>query len=411
MLGFVLAAAVLIAATLLLLLQPWRKRTRASAVSAREVNTGIYRDQLAELDRDLAAGTISQPDHAQARAELQRRLLDDAQAGDATADTTRGMGKTALLLVLALPLAAGGLYTWLGQPGALDPAATRVVTQEDVERMIAEVAARMEKNPEDTGGWIVLARSYRAMGRLPQAEAAFERIGDPLYQSPVLMAEYADVLATRAMGNFEGKPGELVARALALDPHNGMALSLAATQAYNGGDLPQAITYWEQLLKLVPPGSEDAQWVQEALAKTREMTASAPATAPVKPPPTPAPAAPPAAAAATSITGQVTLAPELAARVQPTDTVFVFARSPQGSRMPLAILRTTASALPLSFTLDDSHAMAPSAVLSGASEVVVEARISRSGQAAPSSGDLFGRSIAIRPGTRDLALQIDQIQP
>jgi len=406
--GFVLAAAVLVAATLLLLLRPWRRAPKAETASTGEVNAGVYRDQLQELDRDLAAGTLSAEDHAQARAELQRRLLDDASTGDAPASAPFGMRRTALALVLVMPLAAAGLYAWLGTPAALDPVATRTPTQQDVEKMVADLAARMEKNPSDPKGWVVLARSYRAMGRLPQAEDAYSRIGDTLYQDATLLAEYGDVLATRAMGNFDGKPMEIVTRALKLDPENPMALSLAATAAYNRNDFPQAVAYWEQLLKIVPPESEDAQWLSQAVEKTRAQMAApgasqAMAAAPDK--------KAPAAAAGKAITGRVSLAPALAAKVQPTDTVFVFARSPQGSRMPLAVQRARVSDLPLDFKLDDSMAMSPESKLSGAAEVRIEARISKSGSATPGSGDLIGVGPVVQPGANQVAVQIDQVRP
>ncbi|MBX3619036.1 MAG: c-type cytochrome biogenesis protein CcmI [Rhizobacter sp.] len=405
--GFVLAAAVLVAVTVLLLLRPWKRRAQADAAGVREVNAGIYRDQLAELDRDLAAGTLGAEDHAQARAELQRRLLDDAAATDTPATAAAGMRTTSLALAIVLPLAAAGLYTWLGTPAALDPIAVRGPTQQDVEKMVADLAARMEKNP-DPKGWVVLARSYRAMGRLPEAEAAFKRIGPALDGNATLLAEYADVLATRAMGNFDGKPMELVTQALKLEPENPMALSLAATAAYNRNDFAQAIARWEQLQKIVPPDSDDAKWLAEAVAKTREqMGASAP------PPAATATAAAqkPAAGAGASISGRVSLAPALAAQVQPGDTVFVFARNPQGSRMPLAVQRARAADLPLEFKLDDSMAMRPDATLSSAAEVRIEARISRSGSATPGPGDLIGTGPVVKPGASRVEVQIDQVRP
>jgi cytochrome c-type biogenesis protein CcmH len=409
MTGFLLAAAVLVAATLLLLLRPWRRGPKAGAASTSDINTGVYRDQLQELDRDLAAGTLSADDHAQARAELQRRLLDDAGTADASATAPFGMGRTALLLVIAMPLAAAGLYTKLGTPAALNPLATTAPTQQNVEKMVADLAARMEKNPGDTKGWVVLARAYRAMGRLPQAEDAFNRMGEVLYQDASLLAEYGDVLATRAMGNFDGKPAEIVARALKLDPQNPMALSLAATAAYNRNDFKQAVAYWEQLLKIVPPDSEDARWLAEAIEKTRSQTATpgaAVAGASDK-----KAAAVAANAANTAVTGRVSLAPALAAKVQPTDTVFVFARNPQGSRMPLAVQRAKVSDLPLDFKLDDSMAMSPEFKLSSATEVRIEARISKTGSATPGPGDLIGVGPVVKPGASKVAVQVDQVRP
>ena len=405
---FVLAAAVLVAATLLLLLRPWRKAPKADAATTREINAGVYRDQLLELDRDLTAGTLSPTDHEQARAELQRRLLDDAALAETPAAAPFGMRRTALALVLVLPLATAGLYTWLGSPAALDARATRSVTQQDVEKMVSDLADRVAKNPSDTKGWIVLARSYRAMNRLPQSEDAFNHIGDTLYQDATLLAEYADVLATRAMGNFNGKPMEMVTRALQIDPEHPMALSLAATAAYNRSDFAQAVVHWEHLLRIVPAESDDAKWLSEAVAKTRAQMGS--------------PAASQAVAAAAdkktanasvgsmSISGRVSLAPALASKVAPTDTVFIFARSPQGPRMPLAVQRVHVSDLPFDFKLDDSMAMSPEFKISGAAEVRIEARISKNGSATPGPGDLIGVSPVVKPGTSKVTLQIDQVR-
>ncbi|MBX3623577.1 MAG: c-type cytochrome biogenesis protein CcmI [Rhizobacter sp.] len=412
--GFVLAAAILVAVTLVVLLRPWNRKPKPAAGSTSDINAGIYRDQLAELDRDLAAGTLSTEDHAQARAELQRRLLDDVSATDAPTTAAGGMKHTALLLAVTLPLAAAGLYAWLGTPAALDPLARAAPTQQNVEKMVADLAARMEKNP-DPRGFVVLARSYRAMGRLPEAEAAFERIGPALQENATLLAEYADVLASRAMGNLEGKPMALVNQALKVEPENPMALSLAATAAYNRGDYAQAIARWQQIQRVVPPDSEDARWLTDAIAKTREHLAGvggAGAKTPAAPSATTPPApSPTTAAAGASVSGRVSLAPALAAKVQPGDTVFIFARNPQGSRLPLAVQRIQVSALPFSFKLDDSMAMSPEAKISGASEVRIEARVSRSGNATPQSGDLTGASATVKPGADKVEVVIDQVRP
>ena len=417
--AFFLASALLVVATLLMLLRPWRRRPLDLVASTREINAGIYRDQLAELDRDLAAGTLAEADHAQARAELQRRLLDDAGTADAPVAAASGARTTTTLLIaLAVPLLAGALYAVLGKPAALDPVARQGTQQPDVEKMVATLAARLEAKPDDPKGWAVLGRSYRVMGRMPAAQRAFERIGPELDRDPVLLAEYADVLAANANGQLEGKPMEVVARALKLDPENPMALALSATAAFNRKDMPAAIKFWERLQKNLPPDSEDAKWVQNQLAEIRTTMAgntaeqandtqviTAPATAS-------APASTATAAGGdTSIRGQVSLAPALATQALPTDTVFIFARAVQGPRMPLAVQRGKVSELPLTFKLDDTLAVSPDFKISGFTEVRIEARISRSGSATPSPGDLIGVGPVVKPGARDLKLQIDQVRP
>ncbi|MEQ1682025.1 MAG: c-type cytochrome biogenesis protein CcmI [Burkholderiaceae bacterium] len=418
--AFVLASALLVVVTLLLLLRPWRRRPVDLTASTREINAGIYRDQLAELDRDLAAGTLAEADHAQARGELQRRLLDDAGVSETTATAPGGARVTTVVIALALPLLAAAMYTFLGQPAALDPAARQASAQPDVEKMVATLAARLEAKPDDPKGWAVLGRSYRVMGRMPDAQKAFERIGAELDRDPVLLAEYADVLAANNNGNLEGKPMEAVARALKLDPDNPMALALSATAAFNRKDIASAVAQWERLLKQLPPESEDAKWVQNQLDQIRTAVASSNAAradgTQLIAPPTSAstpPAAGTVAAAGgdTSIRGQLSLAPALAAQALPTDTVFVFARALQGPRMPLAVQRAKVSDLPLSFKLDDSLAVSPDFKISGFTEVRIEARISRSGSATPSPGDLIGTGPVVKPGATGLSVKIDQTRP
>ena len=409
MTGFVAAAALLVVCTLLLLLRPWRRGSGDTAASAREVNAGIYRDQLADLDRDLAAGTLAEADHAQARADLQRRLLDDtgqSESGTSIAPTNRTTG---VLIALVVPVFAGSLYLLLGQPAALDERARQGVSQGEVEKMVNGLAARLAAKPDDPKGWVVLGRSYRVMGRMQDAANAFQRVGPELDRDPSLLAEYADALGAVANGDLEGKPLELVARALKIDPDNGLALALAAAAAFNRKDMAQAGLHWERLLKLLPPDSEDAKWVAGQLAQIRGapgMASAAPATA--------APAAstaPAVAAGDNTIRGRVSLAPALAKQVLPSDTVFVFARAAEGPRMPLAVQRARVSDLPLEFKLDDSLAVSPGFKLSSATEVRVEARISRSGSATPAAGDLIGVGPVVKPGARELSIQIDQTRP
>lgn len=414
--GFLFGAVAMVCITVLLLLRPWQRRRLDSATTARDINAGIYRDQLGELERDLSAGTIARADYEQARAELQRRLLDDTAAADTPAQQVVSHSRTGLILAIAVPLLATGLYAWRGTPAALLQApapqeqaagAQHRLTATDIEGMLNSLTARLAKNPDDPKGWATLARSYRALGRLPQAQEAFAHIGDSLNQDPVLLTEYADVLATGAGGNITGKPLELVMTALELDPNNGMALSLAATEAYKRRDYAQATVYWERLLRLVPPDSDDAKWLIKTLAEIRDPNAKVPPGAAQA---ATAVAASPAAAVA-FVSGSVSLAPALASRTLPTDTVFVFARAAEGPRMPLAVQRARVADLPLKFRLDDSMAVSPQFKLSSAAHLRIEARVSRSGDATPAQGDLIGASAPTDLGAADVSLQIDQVRP
>jgi len=436
--AFLFAAMALVAAAMLLLLRPWQRRGTPPDASTAAVNAGVYADQLAELDRDLAAGTLASADHAAAREELQRRLLDDVSAAGPAAGAARRSASTLIALAIALPLGAIGLYAVLGSPAAvLGGAAAGAVAHEPdaaaIERMVAGLAARLERDPSDTKGWAMLARSYHAMGRLPEAEQAFARIGAELHRDPTLLATYADVLAARANGTLEGRPLELVTEALKLDPDHPMALSLAATAAYKRHDTRAAAQHWRRLLAQLPPDSQEARWVVGTLAEIGAPVDAAAASAGVTSNaaasvgaglseaaaagvPTArvdgtTPSAAPSPAVGAAVSGTVTLAPELLARAQPDDTVFVFARATEGGRMPLAVQRARVADLPLRFSLDDSMAMSPQAKLSGAREVRIEARVSRQGTATATPGDLIGASAPVAPGSAGVALTIDRVQP
>lgn len=268
MTGFIAATMLLTISALLCLLRPWR-RPAIDTSSAREVNAAVYRDQLAELDRDLASGALAAADHAQARAELRRRLLDDIGAGESGAYATPAMRTSSLLITLLVPLLAGSMYAWLGHPAALDESARLGPLSGGAEERVAALAARLAADPDDPGAWTVLARAYRAMGRVQDAQAAFERIGPALDRSPELLAEYAELLATMAHGNFEGRPRAMLERALELAPGTPLALALAANAAFKRADMAAAAAYWERLLKQLPPTSDDARWVADRLAQAR----------------------------------------------------------------------------------------------------------------------------------------------
>lgn len=278
---FLIAVVVLLGGTLLMLLRPWRTHRDERETTAREINARIYRDQLAELDRDRAAGTLSPADHVRARDELQRRLLEDTSGAEpAPAARPAHTPRTSLLLAVILPIAAMGLYAWLGMPDAVLPPPAQQAAQvanphesandpttAQIETMVARLAARLEQNPDDPKGWAMLAHSYRVLGRHAEAAKAYERMGkEVLEQDPGLLAGYADTLATLAGGNIEGRPLQLVTAALKLDPDHGMSLSLAATAAYRRGDFPEAARHWQRLLKQLPPDSPDAQFLMKTLA-------------------------------------------------------------------------------------------------------------------------------------------------
>jgi cytochrome c-type biogenesis protein CcmH len=398
--GFVVASAVTVALVLVLLMRPYFRRIVPGATSRRELNSAIYRDQLAKLEQDLSEGTLGKEDYAQARAELQRRLLEESQDRDDAAKLNPPR-KTMVGIGIALPLVAGAFYLMIGSPASMSPSgAHEMADPKELERMVVALAEKLEKEPDNPKGWSMLARSYKVMGRSVEAEKAFERAGSFIDDDASMLAAYADVVATNAGGSLAGKPTTLIQKALKADPDHPMALWLSGTADLEAKKYGQALQTWERLAAMLPPGSEDARMLEGAINDVRVrsgLAAKAPSTAV-------------AAAAGGNVSGTVELDPALKGKAGPNDTVMVVARLP-GTRMPLAAVRLRASELPVKFVLDDSQSMNPQSPLSAATEVEVEARISKSGMAKAESGDLISAAQTVKVGTRGIALRVAQVRP
>ncbi len=409
MTAFILAAALLVIAVLAILLPPLLRMPKASsAVDRREANLDIFRDQLSELERDRSEGVLAEADYEQAKSELQRRLLEEVQPETSTQKQARGGRKTALALLIAIPLAAAAGYLILGKPQALDPMQTQArVSPQQIEAMLGNLVEKLKKNPDDTKGWVMLARSYKALGRYVESAEAYSHGGALVDGDAVLLADYAEVLGQLNGGNFEGKPSELIARALKIDPDEPQALFLAGAAATDRNDFAAVVDYWGRLLLQLEPGSEEAVAVEAAVAKARKIVAGNPKTAGK----TPGKSGGTAAANAEAISGEVALSGNIASQAKPDDLLFVFARADEGSRMPLAVMRTQVSALPLSFRLDDSMALPGGKKISEFKTVSIEARVAKAGKAQTSSGDLFGSIKGVKPGSKNIKLVIDQVQP
>jgi len=422
---FIVIAALMVVVALGWVLLPLMRSSSGGAVERRAANLSIYRDQFADLDADLKRGTISPQQHVEAKAELERRMLEDAKDQAPAAPVTSSSYRTALAVLLAVPVVAGLLYARLGSPDAFSPLAmtpqnSHDMTGEQVDEMVAKLQQRLEKEPDNVDGWVVLARTYYTMRKFPEASAAYEKLTALIPNDADLLADYADALAMSQGRRIAGKPLELVNRALKIDPTQWKALAMAGTAAFERKDYAGAVDHWTKLQSSAPPDAPIAQQIQSSIDEARKLAglppaavAQSPAAKPRAGAPAPAvPAASPAVAAAgKSVSGTVTLASGLAEKASPSDAVFVFARPSDGRKMPIAIMRAQVKDLPLKFTLDDAKSMSDATKISGFEEVIVAARISRSGNAMPASGDLEGVTKPVKVGANGLAITIDRVIP
>lgn len=392
--GFLIGALALLLGCLLVLVRPLMRRSMPPPATGEALALNVLREQRRELDAELAAGRVDAAAHAQGLAELAQRLATEAAVDAAPPPRVHAPRRAwALAVAMLLPLLAGGLYLKLGNPAALNPAHTQApegVTPAQIEAMVVGLAAKVKANPDDLEGLQMLGRSYMVLGRFQEAVAAYEALAAKRPSAEVY-ADWADALGSvDSRKGLAGEPEKLIAKALQLDANNVKALALAGTVAFDRKDYRSALVHWERMATQIDPQSEMGQSAQAMIQEARNRSGQA-ATGEA------------AVAPALRAKGRLSVAAALKDKVAAGDTLFVFAR-PAAGGPPLAALRFRAEDLPLDFDFAMAQAMM-GATVDG--KVVIGARISKSGNATPSAGDLEGFSAEVAPDAQGLSLEID----
>ncbi|MFN3494441.1 MAG: c-type cytochrome biogenesis protein CcmI [Hydrogenophaga sp.] len=414
---FAMASALMALALWPLVRALWREpeATRAPHGAGHAVNLALLHAQRAQSDADRRTGRISAEEHAQAQAELAQRVLEETAAIEPAGVATHRVA-TLVTLLLIVPALGVGLYARLGEPGAIGfelqarQANAASATLADVDAMVRQMAEQLEArpadNPADATAWEMLARSQAGLQRYADADRSYQRALALAPNNPQLLADRADLLILLQSGDAQGAPMRLIARALAIDPQHPKALALAGSAAYDRQDFGAALGYWQRAREQAAAGSAFADGLERSMEAARTGLETVPVAVT-------APAAPAASVMSANgnagISGRVEVAPALRAQLREGDTLFVVARALQGPRLPLAVLRLNASAAGSDFRLSDEQAMAADHRLSGHAQVVLEARISRSGNATPQTGDLVGRSAPLAHTAQGITLQIDTV--
>ena len=406
---------LMLAVALALLVTPIVRGGGRDARHQREaLNVAIHRDRLAELEAERDAGNLSEEAFEQARNELDRDLLADVEPGEETAAanaparTGRWVGA---VIAVGVPVAAVGLYWNLGAINLVDadnapphtPQAAGEPQAGDLEAMVGELKKRINEGDPALEDWLLLVRAQVMLRRYEAAQQTLQRARKDEGDAPDLLTEMADVTARLQDGRMSGKPTELIHKALELNPDHRHGLWLAGVAASQEGDYAGAVEYWERLLKSLPEDSQSIGVVRQSIRQAEERIAGGGLEAPAEGP------AAGDAADATSVDVAVALAPEVADQAAPGDTVFIFARPSDGSRMPLAAVRTQVQELPARVTLDESSGMGGERKLSDFQQVEIIARVSKGGGVSAQSGDLEGRAAAEVGG--EVKLTIDRVLP
>ena len=277
---FWIIAGLMIAGAMLFIVPPLLGRSRSQASATRsELNLSVYRDQLRELDAELAAGTLSKEQYQSARSELEGRVLEDSGTTTEVVTAPSGGRRWAIAMVIAIPILTVSLYLMLGKPGGLDSQhktagadQPQEVTQEQINAMVAGLAKKLEAKPDDAEGWAMLGRSYATMRRYGDASAAYARAAALVPNNAQLLADYADVLAMNNGRSMQGDPEKIIQQALQADPNNIKALALAGTAAFQRKDYRKAIEWWQKLLDLVPADSPMARSINANVSQAQGLS-------------------------------------------------------------------------------------------------------------------------------------------
>ncbi len=403
---FWFGAAAMVAVALLMLLPPLLGRSREIGVARREANLAIFQQRMEELKQDLEGGAISEADFGQAEADLKRELLTDLEGDEEQAESDSGVGRIGAVVVLVvLPLITFGVYSQIGSPDAINvKAASQQAEAEQgkiaFEQAVAQLEQKLEREPKNVEGWSMLAKSYRYLGRDDQIVALYERalIHFAEHPDPQLLLEYGEALADAQQGSWSGKPLQQLQRALEIDPDHSDTLWFSGHIHFEMGKYGEALGFWRRLARLAPrEDREIVAMINQAAAKAQqklglEQTPLIELSLP----------------AGASLTVAVSLDKTLHSAVSPQDTVFVYAKAAGRGGPPLAAQRITVADLPATVRLNDSMAMMPGNTLSSVDQVIVGAKITKSGVATGGSGDLVGTVASSSSATETVQLIINE---
>ncbi|WP_210559213.1 MULTISPECIES: c-type cytochrome biogenesis protein CcmI [unclassified Pseudomonas] len=380
MIDFWLAAGLLLLVALSFLLIPVLRGRRAQREEDRTaLNVALYQERVAELQAQQAEGVLDAAQMDSGRAEAARELLADTEG--VAAPRVSKLGKPLPLLAAVLvPVLGLGLYLHFGAADKVELTREFAQAPQSMEEMTRRLERAVAAQPDSAEGLYFLGRTYMAQDRPADAAKMFERAANLAGRQPELLGQWAQAQYFADGKKWSDKIQALTDEALKGDPKEVTSLGLLGIAAFEGERYQQAIDYWNRLLAQLPEGDNSRAALQGGIERATERLQASGGKV----------AAAPAAKVAALLKVRVDLASELKGKVQPGDSVFIFARAVSGPPAPLAAKRLTVADLPVTVELGDADAMMPQLKLSNFPEVQLVARISRAGQ--PTAGEWVGRS-------------------
>lgn len=400
MTSFIICAVLITIATLALLIWPLKRTRNTISYERHAQNIHFARERLEELEAQLKNATISATDYEALKLEIESTLAHDLDIANSEKhrqqDAPRRTNKAAIsALVISLPLSAIGFYLLSGTPEAIVPQAKERLTSGEINTAIAEIEQRLNDNPDDLEAWKVTSRTYLALGKYAEAENAYKNILRLEGESAETFAALADTAGLKAGGQVTDASINYALKALKLNPSNRQALWLAGLGSAQRNDMPSARDFWSRLVPLLDSVPEQQQELRDIIAQSfQNSEQNTPATN----------------VQGSGLTVNVSLSPEMAQLVDPQDIVFVFAKAKQGPPAPLAAKKLRVSDLPTVLNLTDSDAMMAQLTISKFDDILISARVSKSGQPIPQTGDLESVPVETKNDSQDnIEVQISYI--
>ncbi len=431
------AAGMLVLALAFVALPLIRKKP-VESVNSNQLNLAVCKDQLEELEADLASGNLDKEQYEAARHDIEKELLTDITDEELQPNTAKEKPGTVgiIIALVAVPLITFGFYSVIGNPGMIDPpkatptaqgagphgqgGANEAAQMAKVEEMINGLVAKLEQEPNNPNGWMMLARSYEVMQRIPESLKAYEQAEKLMPDNVDLLLAYSEAIVQSNGNNFYGKPSKMIRHAYKISPDSPNVLWMTGIVEYREGNFAKAYSLWDKARMLIGTTNPNAVTaIEGAMNDARSQIARAGGKVPQSGKPISAPVDDhaghnhgPLTDGLEAVTVTVTLDESLRSKVSDDDRVFIFARAASGPKMPLAAVDALVSDLPATVELNDNMAMMPQLKMSGFDKIVVGARISKSGGATPQSGDLQGEVLDISPGHKgEISIVIDTVRP
>lgn len=268
-----------------------------------------------------------------------------------------------------------------------------------LDTVVNKLAEKMAADPNNGEGWLLLAKTYYELQKFAEADAAYAKGAALMTLDAPTLADWADAHAASKNAQWDAEGRKLVERALAADPRNAKALALSGSEAFDRGDYKAAIDFWTRLKAVPFTELMDSRILDGNIEEAKARLTGAKPAGDAK-------SAGPAPKSAT-VAGVVTLNPALQGKVSPNDTIFVTAKAPDGAGAPLAVWRYKGSDFPIEFRLDDSSAILPGRTISQFPEVLVTAKVSKTGNAEPGKGDILAAPVKAKLGNTTLVVELN----